>query len=201
MKTVSVLFARRDSVYKTLPGADVWDEERNAVTWCGGKPVIAHPPCRLWGRLRKFSTAEQAEKQLAILAVHWVRKYGGVLEHPEASSLWAEMNMALPDTGTDEHGGWTISVDQSWWGFPTRKVTWLYIVGCLPHHLPPMPRTRGNSPTHAIRSSSGGRLPLLPKSERDRTTVDFARWLLRLARACSTGTGPRWNARTGRRVS
>lgn len=26
--TVAVLFARADSVYKTLPGVDVWDEER-----------------------------------------------------------------------------------------------------------------------------------------------------------------------------
>ncbi|WP_269844875.1 hypothetical protein [Trinickia soli] len=28
MKTVAVLFARADSIYKTLPGCDVWGAER-----------------------------------------------------------------------------------------------------------------------------------------------------------------------------
>jgi len=30
---VSVLFARPDSVYKTLPDCDVWDKERDALNW------------------------------------------------------------------------------------------------------------------------------------------------------------------------
>lgn len=48
-QTVAVLFARADSTYKTLPGTDVWDIERNAKLWPGGAPVVAHPPCRAWG--------------------------------------------------------------------------------------------------------------------------------------------------------
>ena len=35
---ISVLFARSDSVYKALPGCDVWDQERNALFWPGGNP-------------------------------------------------------------------------------------------------------------------------------------------------------------------
>jgi len=30
---IAVLFARSDSVYKTIPGCDVWDAERDARRW------------------------------------------------------------------------------------------------------------------------------------------------------------------------
>jgi hypothetical protein len=69
--TVSVLFVARNSVYKTL-GVDCWDEDRNALLWPGGNPIVAHPPCRLWSMLRKFSTAPESEKELAIWSVKQV---------------------------------------------------------------------------------------------------------------------------------
>lgn len=52
MITVAALFVRADSVYKTMPGVDAWDEARDARGWPGGCAVVAHPPCRLWGKLR-----------------------------------------------------------------------------------------------------------------------------------------------------
>jgi hypothetical protein len=79
---VAVLFAREDSIYKTMPNVDVWDAARNALNWQGGCPVIAHPPCRAWGRLRHFAKPVDGEKDLARWAVAQVRKWGGVLEHP-----------------------------------------------------------------------------------------------------------------------
>jgi len=81
-REVAVLFARDDSVYKTLPGCDVWDTERDARRWPGGAPVVAHPPCRLWAKLRQFAKAEdpEAERRLAVDAVEHVRVFGGVLE-------------------------------------------------------------------------------------------------------------------------
>jgi hypothetical protein len=36
MREVAVLFARADSIYKTLAGCDVWDEARDALKWLGG---------------------------------------------------------------------------------------------------------------------------------------------------------------------
>ena len=46
--TVAVLFARADSTYKTLPGTDVWDIERNARLWPGCAPADTPPiPLRL----------------------------------------------------------------------------------------------------------------------------------------------------------
>lgn len=74
---VSVLFARGDSNYKTLPGCDVWDEERDAMTWPGGSAVVAHPPCRAWGRMRTFAKPRPGEKDLARFAVAQVREWGG----------------------------------------------------------------------------------------------------------------------------
>lgn len=43
---VAVLFAREDSVYKTLPECEVYDMARDARTYDGPWPVVAHPPCR-----------------------------------------------------------------------------------------------------------------------------------------------------------
>jgi len=42
------LFVLENSHYKgRLP--DCYDENRNALTYAGTNPVIAHPPCQLWG--------------------------------------------------------------------------------------------------------------------------------------------------------
>lgn len=85
---VAALFVRADSIYKTMPGVDAWDIERDARKWPGGCPVVAHPPCRAWGRLRQFAKPRPDEKDLAPWAVEKVRRWGGVLEHPANSSLW-----------------------------------------------------------------------------------------------------------------
>lgn len=40
---IAVLFARKDSVYKTMPECDVYDIDRDARTYDGPWPVVAHP--------------------------------------------------------------------------------------------------------------------------------------------------------------
>ena len=80
LATVAVLYARPNSIYKRLEAADVWDMERDARCWPGGAPVVAHPPCRAWGRLRHFAKPRPDEKGLALHAVAAVREHGGVLE-------------------------------------------------------------------------------------------------------------------------
>lgn len=74
---IAVLFARADSVYKTIPGCDVYDIDRDARKWQGGCQVVAHPPCRAWGRLRTFANPRKGERLLATWAVRQVRKWGG----------------------------------------------------------------------------------------------------------------------------
>lgn len=180
--TVAVLFARADSHYKALPGTDVWDIDRDARKWPGGAPVVAHPPCRAWGRLRQFAKPRPDEKALAPWAVGQVRRFGGVLEHPKASTLWHHAGLPLPGAGADAWGGWTLEIEQFHWGHRAEKKTWLYIVGCPPRDLPPLPRREG-SPTHCVRPTKAyPRLPSVTHAEREHTPPALAQWLVDLAR-------------------
>lgn len=101
---VSVLFARQDSIYKTLPDCDVWDIERDALKWTGGNPIVAHPPCRAWGQLSHFAKPRDGEKELAVWAVDQIRTWGGVLEHPARSKLWPALKLPLPGRRDDFEG-------------------------------------------------------------------------------------------------
>jgi len=60
---VAVLFARRRSIYFDLPGCDVYDEARDVRNFVGGLPVVAHPPCRSWGRLRGLANPVAGERE------------------------------------------------------------------------------------------------------------------------------------------
>lgn len=184
--TPAVLFARSDSVYKTL-GADVWDVERDAMKWPGGVPVVAHPPCRLWGRLRKFSTAPKSEMELARWAVRQVRQFGGVLEHPAGSLLWADQGLPLPGQ-RDAFRGFTVALPQFWFGHRADKATWLYVVGCEPAELPEIALVLGDAPCVVEGTGSTGRGRTISKREREATPLDFAGWLLEVARVIARKT-------------
>lgn len=184
----SVLFVRADSDYKTL-GLDCWDAKRDARKFTGDNPVIVHPPCRSWGRLRTMSKHTPEERACAPWAVQLVRKNGGVLEHPSESSLWNHVGLPRPGKGFDEHGGFSIQVDQYWWGHRARKRTWLYICGCLPADVPPIPFKEGTAPCvitnqHGLRAGMPGYRPEVTKREREATPIDFAKWLVELAGRC-----------------
>ena len=187
MLTVAVLFARADSVYKTLPGCDVWDIERDARKWPGGAPVVAHPPCRAWGRLRAFANPRPDEKALGPWAVDQVRRWGGVLEHPAASTLWAACDLPAPGR-FDSLGGWTLGIHQHSFGHRAEKATLLYIVGITPRDIPSMP-LRIDQPTHVVQSRKRTDYrPHITKAEREHTPPDLARWLVELARRCKPHT-------------
>lgn len=188
--TVAVLFARRDSNYKELPSVGVWDADRDARNFPGGCPVVAHPPCRAWGSLRNKANPRPDEKQLALWAVEQVRRWGGVLEHPERSTLWEAAG--LPGVGGfDQWGGFTIKVDQHWWGHRARKRTLLYICGITRREVPRVPLTL-TEPTHVVSSGyaphRGHRhrsaKPEISKAEREHTPPEFAAWLVELAGRC-----------------
>lgn len=144
MREVAVLYARPDSIYNELPACDVWDKRRDAASFPGGKPVIAHPPCAAWGRLRGQATRGLSEKWLALLAVDQVRRNGGVLEHPFPSLLWP--TVGLPEPGSfDAFGGYTLRFPQFWFGHKANKSTQVYIVGCPPDAVPPIPLRLGTA--------------------------------------------------------
>jgi len=178
---VAVLFARSDSIYKSLPECDVFDEERDARTYQGEGPVVAHPPCRAWGRLRMQAKPRPGEKELAHFAVNQVRRCGGVLEHPMYSTLWKAAGLPLPGC-VDEFSGWTLPVFQCWWGHKAQKATWLYICGVNPGCMPVMPLNLAE-PTHVVAKSKKRRdRPELSKKSREATPVEFAKWLCEVAR-------------------
>ena len=185
MRPVAALFVRADSIYKTMPGVDCFDIERDARQWPGGCPVVAHPPCRQWGQLRQFAHGDAAEKLLAVEAVAAVRLAGGVLEHPARSTLWAACGMPLPGRAPDAWNGWTAEIRQCDWGHKAEKRTWLYIVGCHPDDLPAMPE-RGEA-TGCIKPQRGvpRTLKIVTKPEREHTPPALASWLIDLARRCT----------------
>lgn len=189
--TIAILFARHDSHYKAMQECDVWDEARDARGWPGGTALVAHPPCRLWAKLRKFAKSNnpQMERQLAIDAVAHVRRFGGVLEHPAESTLWAHIGLPRPGRAPDDFGGWTAQVRQCDWGHKAEKLTWLYIVGCHPDELPPMPPK--GEPTGVIKPRRGATrtLKIVTKAEREHTPPQFAAWLVDVAKRCSNREG------------
>lgn len=189
MQTVAILFARADSVYKTLPGTDVYDMERDARIYDGPNPVVAHPPCRAWGRLRTFSSPRPDERNLARLAVALVREFGGVLEHPAGSTLWTAQRLPPPGD-RDSHGGWTLAAPQKWWGHKAEKQTWFYTVGCEPADMPVMPLILGEA-THVVQSRKRQDYrPHITKAEREHTPPELAKWLVELARRCALQPQP-----------
>ncbi len=192
LEPVAVLFAQRRSVYFELPGCDVYDEARDARTFSGGFPVVAHPPCRSWGRLRGLANPAPGERDLAIFAVDAVRRWGGVLEHPAGSTLWGAAGLPLPGS-VDCFGGWTLPIMQRCFGHRALKPTWLYVVGVRWSAVPALPLALGEA-THVVgasgRRSDGGRLhkgdrgwrPEVTKREREATPYALAVWLVDLAR-------------------
>lgn len=187
---VAALFVRQDSIYKTMPGVDAWDMERDARRWPGGGPAVAHPPCRAWGRLRHMANPRPDEKDLAYFAVDCVRRFGGVLEHPKKSTLWPAAGLPSPGE-RDEFGGWTLPINQNWWGHRAEKGTWLYIVGCEPSELPTIPMVLGSAPfvvstgsTNHIPKGAPGWRPAISHAEREHTPPALAEWLVEVARRC-----------------
>lgn len=113
---ITVLCCNKKSAYKDL-GLDCYDISRDAMSYKGKNPVIAHPPCRLWSKnMRHFSNAPEAEKQLAWYCFNLVRENGGILEHPSGSLF---LNRFWPPDVK------IVPLNQSTFGYPTRKATWL----------------------------------------------------------------------------
>jgi hypothetical protein len=168
---VSVLFTRSDSCYIDLV-ADCWDIQRDARGYKGPNPVVCHPPCRGWGRLRHWAKPRPDEKALGLFAVDCVRKYGGVLEHPYGSTLWPAAGLPKPGFKPDAWGGWTLLVEQGWFGHAAPKPTYLYIVGLSRADIGDLP--------FQLHRAAGRTLELSP-ADRERTPPKFAKFLLSIA--------------------
>ena len=144
---IAALYVQTVGVYYGLPDVDPWDEARDARKYAGPWPVVAHPPCARWGRYWFGGPSVKVRRKRGDdggcfeAAVRSVQEFGGILEHPEASSAWGAFQIARPPRsgGWVSAGlyapGWTCCVEQGHYGHRARKATWLYTVGPKPGAL------------------------------------------------------------------
>lgn len=173
VREIAALCVAGRSIYKHLPGVVAFDKRRDARTFSGGCPVVAHPPCKLWGATRFIARSKDpdAEKALGVWCVAQVIENGGIVEQPMRSTLWDACG--LPRVGDmSDPFLWTLYVEQSWFGYPARKPTWLLLSG-IPQSAVRLP----------LRLSDDARNVLeLHDSLRSQTTERFGKWLVALAR-------------------
>ena len=61
---IAALFVANPGCYIGLPDVDPWDKERDARTYAGPWPVVAHPPCVRWGRYWFGGPSARVRRQL-----------------------------------------------------------------------------------------------------------------------------------------
>jgi hypothetical protein len=136
MSPVAALYVETDGCYFGQAGVEPWDISRDARTYAGPWPVVAHPPCQRWGRFWHGSTRKPHQFKLGDdggcfdAAFKALKRYGGVLEHPAHSKAFDAFKIMKPKQGAGwqfdrEHGVWVCYVEQGHYGHSSRKPTWL----------------------------------------------------------------------------
>ena len=177
LRPISALFVSGRSIYKHLPGVEAFDRKRGVQSFDGKTPIIAHPPCRCWSKYfasQARPVDREAEMELGRWAVRTVMQCGGVLEQPAKSALWEACQLPGPGDRSDPFC-YTVYVEQSWFGFPTPKPTWLLVCGVPPGSLPAPPMRLMNHSRMSFNRMS--------QFNRSRTLQSFAGYLCQIARA------------------
>jgi hypothetical protein len=198
VRTVAALYVDPAGIYSTMPGVDPWGEERDARTYAGPHPVVAHPPCARWGRYWHGGPSVRERRRLGDddgcfdAALRSVLDHGGVLEHPEATHAWRHANIVAPPRGGGwvpaglfHAGAWTCCVEQGHYGHRARKATWLLLVGAEPPELawgPSVSKLKIDDGYHTQAERMG-------KRERAATPRAFAEVLVAMARSARAGAG------------
>lgn len=205
MTTVAALFVQRNGCYFGLDGVDPWDEARDARTYAGPHPVVAHPPCERWGRYwsggpsAKVRRVKGDDGGCFAAALKAVRTHYGVLEHPEASHAFKHFGLGIPKVGAGwqlsaDSIGWICCVEQGHYGHRARKKTWLFAslpVGVQPPELiwGPSRGERLDEGFHSKEERAHARAagiaprPRLSKAENIATPPAFRDALLAIARS------------------
>lgn len=141
---IAALYVGTGGCYFGVDGVDPWDKDRDARSYDGPWPVVAHPPCERWGKYWHGSPRKPHQFKLGddggcfAAALASVRKWGGVIEHPAYSHAWNAFGLQWPLRfgwwPADKFGGLTCHVEQAHYGHMARKATWLYVC-----HVPAPP--------------------------------------------------------------
>lgn len=199
MASIAALFVQPDGCYSGLPNVDAWPEARDARNYTGTLPVVAHPPCQLWGAMAAVNYARWGgdhnrpgnDGGCFSAALESVRRCGGVLEHPANSKAWRKHGLAKPIAIGWQRSidmGWVCEVWQSAYGHKANKATWLYYYGTNPPFELRWDRPKGTHQVgcqcrQGIRKTEPWRnKPTLSKREANATPLDFRDELMRLAR-------------------
>lgn len=186
---VAALFVETDGQYFGLQGVDAWDEDRDARTYPGPYPVVAHPPCHLWTNFAYLNFKRYGGEHnrpgndggCFASALASVRRWGGVLEHPAFSHAWKAHGLLAPlRVGWMQmcRNEWVCEVWQSAYGHPARKRTWLFYCGDKPSEL----RWERPSGTHQVGWFDRIK-PTLGKKAASATPPAFRDLLISLARS------------------
>lgn len=190
MTKIAALFVETDGYYFGLPDVDPWDITRDARTYEGDDPVVAHPPCFLWVNMAAVNW-KRYRRQLPAWypggddegcfasALASVRRCGGVLEHPASSFAWKQFELPRPQRGMWIGGPreWVTEVWQAAYGHKCRKRTWLFYCGKWPPSLDWTPKQG----THQVGWFDRNK-PTVSKKDANRTPPAFRDALLALAR-------------------
>lgn len=207
---IAALYVETGGCYFGLPDVDPWDKSRDARLYAGPYPVVAHPPCERWGRYWGGSPTtwprlvKGDDKGCFKAALDAVRKWGGVLEHPEGSAAWPAYGLVRPQRGGGwsqadyflGYNGWTCCVEQGAYGHQARKATWLYAHGVGLPDLRWGPAEGDflrlgdgfHSEEERRRAVKTGVCQRLSKRQRAATPVEFRDLLLSIAKAAHKET-------------
>ena len=190
---VAALFVERDGAYYGLEGVDPWDVERDARTYAGPHPVVAHPPCDRWNLLSAVNNArwgypinDDADEGRFAAALAAVRRWGGVLEHPAETRAFKHYRIPEPARGCWQRtldGDWVTEVHQAAYGHRAKKATWLLVHGTMPPPLDWRPIKGTHRVGFGFPADTDRPLPTIKQAEALATPPAFRDMLLSIARS------------------
>jgi len=192
-RIVAALFVQSGGVYSDVDCVEAWDERKDARKYTGNYPVVAHPPCQLWGKFAKINYARWGgehnkpgnDGRLFESALDNTRRVGGVLEHPAQTYAWDKYGLTKPKcigwTKVNDNE-WVCEVWQSAYGHSCTKRTWLLYVGKTPPFNLRWGRKKGSHQIcgHDQRGKSKNK-PTLSGKKASATPPEFRDELIRLA--------------------
>lgn len=196
---IAALFVEPDGCYQGLPGVDLWDKSRDARNYSGPWPVVAHPPCNLWGKMAPVNWARYGgdhnrpgnDGGCFRHALNCVMRWGGVLEHPASTEAWAAHHIPRPDHGCwssclmPDGIAWVTEVWQSAYGHKARKKTWLLYCGSEQPENLDWDQPESDFQIGYTDYTRETNKPTVSKAEAIATPPRFRDMLIRLAQSCN----------------